>query len=92
MKLNDKIIYSSNSLLTSIDIVNSSNAVMPYPVSMAGYFSRFGICPLQMGEEYNKGTIGIYIPREKIDEPHIQILCQDIQAQVTLNGAQISTF
>lgn len=92
MKLNDKISYSSNSLLTSIDIVNSSNAVMPYPVSMADYFSRFGIGTLQMSEEYNKGTIGIYIPREKIDEPHIQMLCQDIQAQVTHNSPLIATF
>ena len=92
MKLNDKIIYSSNSLVTSIDIINSSNAVMPYPVSMASYFSRFGIGTLQMSEEYNKGTIGIYIPREKIDDPHIQMLCQDIQAQVACNSPLIATF
>lgn len=55
MQLNDKIIYTCNSLVASIDMVNTSNAVMPYPGSMAGYFAQFGIVPLDMDEEYNKG-------------------------------------
>lgn len=82
MKLNDKIIYSSNSLMAAIDLVNTSNAVMPYPGSMGEYFSKFGIVPLEMAEEYNRGTVGIYISREKMDEPNIQTLCQQIQTQV----------
>ncbi|MFA7258914.1 MAG: LysR family transcriptional regulator [Aeromonas bestiarum] len=83
MQLNDKIIYTCNSLMTGIDMANTSNAVMPYPDSMKDYFSTFGIVPLNMDEEYNKGVIGIYISREKMDEPHIHTLCQQIQTQVS---------
>ncbi len=92
MKLNDKIIYTCNSLLVSIDIANTSNAVLPYPRSMSHYFAQFGIRPLTMSEEYNKGIIGIYMPREKMDEPHIKSMCQEIQTQITCNQALIATF
>lgn len=49
---------------------------------MGEYFSKFGVVPLEMAEEYNRGTVGIYISREKMDEPNIQTLCQQIQTQV----------
>ncbi|MNG30611.1 hypothetical protein D3C84_1162540 [compost metagenome] len=58
---------------------------------MAGYFARFGIVPLDMDEEYNKGVIGIYISREKMDESHIQTLCQQIQTQVSKHDGLMAT-
>lgn len=44
-----------------------------------------------MDEEYNKGVIGIYISREKMDEPHIQTLCQQIQTQVSKHDVLMAT-
>lgn len=70
-QLTEKIIYSSNSLMASIDMVNSTNAVMPYPGPMENYFRQFNLVALKMKETYAPGSVGVYLLRERNDDPHV---------------------
>ncbi|YCI27987.1 LysR family transcriptional regulator [Erwinia sp. PK3-005] len=70
--LTERVIYSTNCMLAAIDIVNSSDAVMPYPACVAGYFSRYGIMPLPLSQESSRAMVGIYLRRENADAPHIK--------------------
>lgn len=58
--LQEKVIYNTNSLLTAIDLLQNSDAILPYPVGMKAYFESFDIVPLQMQECFSKATIGAY--------------------------------
>ena len=45
--------------------------MLNYPSCMAGYFARYGLEPLQLAEESQPCTVGIYLMREKADAPHV---------------------
>ncbi len=72
LHLTEKILYRSNSMITCVDLAKSTNGLLPFPGSMAGYFAQFGLKPIQMSEEYTKGTIGVYLMREKSEDEHTQ--------------------
>lgn len=92
LQLNEKIIYTSNSILSSLDIVRDSNAVMPYPRCMGDYFRGFGILALEMVERYNRGMVGVYLPRETADDPHIAQVLTLIRDQVNHQSELVATF
>ena len=92
LQLNEKIIYTSNSIMVSIDLIRDTNAVMPYPRAMARFFYEFGIQPVTMVERYNQGVVGVYLPRETADDPHVTQLLTLIRDQVNHLGERITTF
>lgn len=59
-KVTERIVYEINSLSASVDLLNSTTAIMPYPRTMADYFAQSGIVPLPMDEDGQTGTVGIY--------------------------------
>ncbi len=92
LQLNEKIIYTSNSIMVSLDIIRDTNAVMPYPRCMSDYFRGFGIQALEMVERYNKGIVGIYLPGETADDPHIAQILTLIRDQVNRQSSLVATF
>lgn len=73
LRLSEQVRYSTNSLVTALDMLNSSNAILiSYPLSMADYFSQFNVVPLKLESPIPKGMIGIYIMREKVETSQIQ--------------------
>jgi len=80
--LTEKILYTSNSLLTSIDLVSDSNALLPFAGEMSDYFSRFGLISLKLKQPYGKAMIGIYLLREMSESPHINELLTLIRKMV----------
>ena len=80
-KVSERIVYEINSLTASIDILSSTTAIMPYPLSMADYFSQADIVPLPLAKDAQTGTVGIYHLNEILVE-HVA----DIKHQLVLNG------
>ena len=75
--LQEKVIYNTNSFLTAVDILQNSDAILPYPVDMKAYFETVGIVPLQMQECFNKATIGAYLHKDgRQDSQSIDLLEQ----------------
>lgn len=62
--LQEKVIYNTNSLLTALDLLQNSDAILPYPVGMKVYFEGFGIVPLKMKKCFGKATIGAYLHKD----------------------------
>ncbi|MEZ9626450.1 LysR family transcriptional regulator [Aliivibrio fischeri] len=62
--LQEKVIYNTNSLLTALDLLQNSDAILPYPVGMKAYFEGFGIVPLKMKKCFGKATIGAYLHKD----------------------------
>ncbi|CAI0708095.1 LysR family transcriptional regulator [Serratia ficaria] len=81
LHLAERVICSTNSMMSAVDMVNDSDAVMlAYPSCMAGYFADYGIVPLQMNQESPRCTVGIYLMREKADAPHV-VQMQELMRQ-----------
>lgn len=59
-KVAERIIYEIGSLTASIDFLQTTQAIMPYPHSMAEYFAQFNIIPLELPSSGQGGTVGIY--------------------------------
>lgn len=75
--LQEKVTYTTNSFLTAIDLLQNSDAILPYPVDMQAYFENFDIVPLQMQECFNKATIGAYLHKDgRQDKQSIALLEQ----------------
>ncbi|MGF1688493.1 LysR family transcriptional regulator [Photobacterium japonica] len=62
--LQEKVKYHTNSLMTAIDLLQTSDAILPYPASMKAYFARFDLVPLQMQECFSTATIGAYLHKD----------------------------
>lgn len=87
--LAERVIWSTNSMMSAIDMVNDSDAVMlTYPRCMAGYFARYGIAPLNM-ESSNICTVGMYLMREKADAPHVQQMLALMRQHIEQLGPQL---
>ena len=85
LHLTEKILYSSNSIVTCVDMACSSNGLLPFPGSMEPYFKSFKLVSLTLTEDYTKGTIGIYLIRERQDDPHIQNVLELIHQSLEKN-------
>jgi DNA-binding transcriptional LysR family regulator len=85
LHLTEKILYRSNSIITSIDLACSTNGLLPFPGSMASFFARFNLVSLDLTEEYTKGSIGIYLIREKQEDMHIQDVLNLIKTHLDNN-------
>jgi Transcriptional regulator len=79
LHLTEKILYRSNSIVTCIDMARTTNGLLPFPGSMASYFKQFNLVSLTLTEEYTKGSVGIYMIRERQDDPHIKDVLMLIQ-------------
>lgn len=72
MHLEERVIWSTNSMMAAVDMVNDSDAVMlSYPVCMADYFGRYRIVPLQTTQPSPRYNVGSYMMREKMDTAHV---------------------
>ncbi|MCW8328629.1 LysR family transcriptional regulator [Photobacterium sp. SDRW27] len=80
-KVSERIVYEINSLTASVDLLTSTTAVMPYPMSMADYFSKSDIVALPLDQAGQAGTVGIYHLNEVLAE-HVL----DIKQQLVLSG------
>ena len=85
LHLTEKILYRSNSIITSIDLACSTNGLLPFPGSMASFFDKFNLISLDLAEEYTKGSVGIYLIREKQDDIHIQDVLKLIRENLDNN-------
>lgn len=85
LHLTEKIIYSSNSLMASIDMLSTTNAVMPYPGPMENYFRQFNLVPLTMTEPSATCAVGVYLLRERNDDPHIHDVLALMRHYLTAN-------
>lgn len=75
--LQEKVTYTTNSFLTAIDLLQNSDAILPYPVDMKAYFETFDIVPLNMLECFNKAIIGAYLHKDgRQDKQSIALLEQ----------------
>lgn len=84
-KVSERIVYEINSLTASVDILATTTAVMPYPLSMAEYFLRANIVPLPLVQDAQTGTVGIYHLNESLVD-HVS----DIKQQLITNGQQVN--
>jgi DNA-binding transcriptional LysR family regulator len=71
LHMTERVVYSTNSIMTTIDMLAATNGVMVFPSCMQNYFARFGIVTLRLKEPLRKGIVGIYLMREKGEDPHI---------------------
>ncbi|WP_318368041.1 LysR family transcriptional regulator [Enterobacter sp.] len=72
LHLTEQVVWSTNSLVSAIDMLNHSDAVLQsYPACMADYFAAHHIVPLKGTQQGQKNIVGVYILREKIDAPHV---------------------
>lgn len=72
LHLAERVIWSTSSMMSAVDMINDSDAMMlNYPSCMAGYFAQYGLEPLQLAEESQPCTVGIYLMREKADAPQV---------------------
>ncbi|MGF1727988.1 LysR family transcriptional regulator [Photobacterium kasasachensis] len=84
-KVSERIVYEINSLTASIDILTTTTAIMPYPLSMADYFSLSNVVPLALDQKAQTGTVGIY----HLNEPLVDHV-NDIKHQLIACGQQLS--
>jgi len=87
--LSEKIVYTCNSMLISMDLVNDSNALLPFPASMEPYFNDFGLVSLQLKEHYSTGSIGVYLLREMSEDAHINDVLTLMRHYVKEQGALV---
>lgn len=71
LHLTERVLYSTNSMMAAIDMLGNTDGIMPYPASMADYFTRYQIVPLPLARENKRDTVGIYLMRENADAPNI---------------------
>lgn len=73
--LQEKVTYNTNSFSTAIDLLQNSDAILPYPVDMKAHFETFDIVPLKMQECFSKATIGAYLHKDgRQDSQSIELL------------------
>lgn len=71
LHMTERVVYSTNSIMSAIDMLAATNGIMIFPSCMQDYFARFGIVTLRLKEPLRKGIVGIYLMREKGEDPHI---------------------
>jgi len=77
--IQEKVIYNTNSLLTAIDLLQNSDAILGYPAGMKDYFAGFDLIPLKLQKCFNQATIGAYIHKDKSQDKQIQDLLTEIK-------------
>ena len=78
--------------IAQLSILGILESLKAYPRAMARFFYEFGIQPVTMVERYNQGVVGVYLPRETADDPHVTQLLTLIRDQVNRLGERIATF
>lgn len=71
LHMTERVVYSTNSVATAVDMLAATNGIMVFPSCMQDYFARFEVLPLRLKEPLRKGIVGIYLMREKGEDPHI---------------------
>jgi len=81
MHLEERVIWSTNSMMAAVDMINDSDAVMiSYPRCMTEYFARYNIVPLQSRQKSPRYNVGFYMMREKMDTAHV-VQMQELMQQ-----------
>ncbi len=75
----EKIVYSSNTMEACIETLEGTNAILFFPGSMESYFSQFNIVSLQLTENQKTNSIGIYMLRERHQDPQLNDMLQLMQ-------------
>ncbi len=75
----EKIVYSSNTMEACIETLEGTNAILFFPGSMESYFSQFDIVSLQLTENQKTNSIGIYMLRERHEDPQLSDMLQLMQ-------------
>jgi len=68
----EKTVYSSNSVEACIETLETTNAVLQFDALIEGYFRQFNIVALNITETINHNTVGIYLMRERNEDPQLQ--------------------
>lgn len=72
LQVSERTVYSSNSISNCEDILESTNAFLEFPGNMAAYFGERGIVALDHPEPQPPCSVGIYLLRERYEDPLIQ--------------------
>ncbi|HHG8774821.1 TPA: substrate-binding domain-containing protein, partial [Raoultella planticola] len=81
LHMTEPVIWSTNSLISAIDILKHSDAVLrAYPGTMTAFFAEHNIVPLRSSHKGEVNIVGMYCLRERWDTPQIveiQMLMQE---------------
>lgn len=70
--------YSSNSLLTCVDMVKRTGGYTVYPIDMKDSFAELGLVPLSINASIESSQVGMYFLSERHNEPTLQKLLNSI--------------
>lgn len=72
MHMEDKIIWSTNSMMAAIEMINGSDAILlSYALCMKAFFATHNIVPLQSTQPGPRYNVGMYVMREKADASQV---------------------
>jgi len=74
--LAERVVWSSNSMSASLDILLESDAIMTYTGTLAAYLSQFGIRPLDIIETQGPFTVGLYTLGDRVQDERVNTLVQ----------------
>lgn len=63
--------YSSNSLLTCVDMVKRTQGYIVFPLDMTNSLAEFGLYPLTLDDGSDMNVVGIYILSERQSDPEM---------------------
>ncbi|GGX48631.1 LysR family transcriptional regulator [Saccharospirillum salsuginis] len=78
--LAERVVWSSNSMSASLDIMLESDAVMTYTGTLANYLAQFGICELDIIEPQGPFTVGLYTLGDRVGDEMVNTLVRLIGA------------
>lgn len=70
--------YSSNSLLTCVDMVKKTGGHTVFPIDMKDSLAELGLAPLAMNQPQESHQVGMYFLSERSHEPALQKLLSNI--------------
>ena len=72
--LAERVVWASNSMSASLDILLESDAVMTYTGTLADYLARFGIRQLDIVETQGPYTVGLYTLGDRVGDEMVTTL------------------
>ena len=87
--MKEQIVYSSNTMEACIETLEDTNAILFFPSSMESYFKSFNIVSLALSETQRMSSIGIYLLRERQDDPQLKDMVQLMRQNFTENQALV---
>jgi DNA-binding transcriptional LysR family regulator len=89
LHMKEQIVYSSNTIEACVETLADTNAILFFPSNMESYFKPFNIVSLSLSETPRVSSIGIYLLRERQDDPQLKDMVQLMRQNFTENQARV---